>query len=277
MDESTLIIHADDAGMCYSVNRAIVEGLENGGITSASIMVPCPGFREFAKFASKEESNVFDFGVHLTLTSEWRSYRWGPVLNKNIVPSLVDKDGFLHRSNECFTESADPVEVEKEVCEQIDIALDSGIQLSHIDSHMFSLLQRPDLIEVYVKIAMKYELNPLFTKQPPELDWAFRQESINEKARFIESRNMAVADRILHFYWDRSFKARAENYCNQLNQFQSGKLYVLLIHPGFEDEELVAITPSPRILDQDRILFTDTKFVESIQMQNTLIKSWSEL
>ena len=82
-----LIVHADDVGMCYEANEATQQYLESGRIQSASVMVPCPWFPAFAKWYAEHPEH--DVGLHLTLTSEWRIYRWGPVSNARDVPAAM--------------------------------------------------------------------------------------------------------------------------------------------------------------------------------------------
>jgi predicted glycoside hydrolase/deacetylase ChbG (UPF0249 family) len=157
-DARLVIINADDFGLCDEVNRATVEAFHRGAVSSASVMVPAPGFAPAAEFA--RTNPLADVGVHLVLTSEWRRHnRWGPVLGRAAVPSLVDEDGGLWPDAARVFARADPHEVEAELRAQMNLALAAGIDVSHVDSHMFVLHGRHAAYrDIYLRIARDYRV-----------------------------------------------------------------------------------------------------------------------
>ena len=130
-----------------------VEAVEKGVATSWSLMMPCPWVPEIARYL-KEHPDM-DSGLHLTLTSEWALYRWGPLAGKSQVPGLVDHEGCLWRSIEQVARKATPDEVEREIRAQIDRAESLGLPVTHLDSHMGALFARPDYFERFVKVGIE--------------------------------------------------------------------------------------------------------------------------
>src|SRR5678816_3599026 len=155
-DAKLLIVHADDLGMAHSVNAATIKAFESGLVTSGSIMVPCPWLSEIAAFARANPQA--DLGLHLTLTSEWTNFRWGPVTPKDRVSSLLDKDGYFYLTESDAAAHADPKQVEIEILAQIEKARALGIQPTHLDSHMGTLYQNKALFETFLRVARNYKL-----------------------------------------------------------------------------------------------------------------------
>src|SRR6267154_6339800 len=116
-----LIIHADDLAVAHSVDSASFDALDKSAVTSASIMVPCPWITEVAAYAKAHPDA--DLGLHLTLTSEWTTYRWGSVAPADKVSSLLDPAGTFWSATEQVAAHAKPQEAELEVRAQIDRAI----------------------------------------------------------------------------------------------------------------------------------------------------------
>jgi len=156
VDARALILNADDFGMCHDQNEGVMRGLKEGVFTSSTILVTCPWFEEAAAFARSNPEA--DLGVHLTLTAEWDSYKWGPVMARRAMPSLVDERGYLWQTVAQVYEHARLDEAEAELRAQIEKALAAGIDVTHLDSHMGTLQLRADYHEIYARLANDYRL-----------------------------------------------------------------------------------------------------------------------
>jgi predicted glycoside hydrolase/deacetylase ChbG (UPF0249 family) len=154
--DKLLIVNCDDVGMIYAANMGAIDGMEKGLITSGTIMTPCPWFSHIADYSRKHPEK--DFGVHLTLTSEWRNYRWGSVAPKDKVKGLYDLDGYLWRQVEDVHAHATPEEALIEGRAQIQKALQAGIPVTHIDSHMGTFQEDSAFLKVYVQLAQEFFL-----------------------------------------------------------------------------------------------------------------------
>ena len=130
-DDKVIIMHVDDAGMSYDSNQGTIRALE-GLANSVSVMMPCPWAASFIRYA--QENPEIDAGLHLTLTSEWKDYRWEPLTGQ--VPGLIDREGAMWHRVEQVASHASADEVEAEIRAQVERALGMGYQPTHLDSHM---------------------------------------------------------------------------------------------------------------------------------------------
>jgi chitin disaccharide deacetylase len=270
-----VIIHADDAGMSHSVNRATIAAMEQGIVSSASIMVPCPWFKEFAAYAKAHPEK--DFGIHLALNSEWDNYRWGPVAGKDKVPSLVDPEGYLWDSVAEVVANAKTSEVETELRAQVQRALEFGVPLTHLDTHMGALVSRPDLIEAYVNVGIEFNL-PVFMLRnlgSEVLDERVRARAV-QLIEKMDSHKLPVLDHLTQLYTKGSFEEKRAQYLEAIAKSKPGVQY-LIIHCGYDDHELRAITNSSKLRDTDRRIATDPDFINGVKATGVEIVSWKQV
>lgn len=225
-----LILHADDVGVSHSENIATIKAFKESAISSASIMVPCPWFPEIAAYAKANPDK--DFGLHLTLTAEWKYYKWDGVLPSNEIPSLLDEQGFFYSSSEEVAKYADPVEVEKELMAQVQRAIDFGVQPTHLDSHMGSIFGTPELFQIYLKVGAAYNL-PVFIPK-------------NAAQGYPELMNLLDGSQILvdNYYMMGTNRSKEEwmvFYQDLVKNLKPG-FNVMLIHVAVDDAEMQAIT-----------------------------------
>jgi predicted glycoside hydrolase/deacetylase ChbG (UPF0249 family) len=154
--DKVVILHVDDAGMSYDSNEGAIQALTKGIATSVSVMMPCPWVPGFISFL-KDHPEV-DAGLHLTMTSEWKDYRWGPLSGKPQVPGMTDSTGSLWSSVEQVVQHASADEIEKEIHAQLDRARGMGFQPTHLDSHMGTLFATPQFLERYIKVGIQEKI-----------------------------------------------------------------------------------------------------------------------
>lgn len=269
-DAKLLIVHADDLGAAHSINRASTKALESGLVSSASIMVPCPWLSEIAAYARAHPEA--DLGLHLTLTSEWSPYRWGPVLGKNQVPSLLDSSGYLYPLEREAAAHADIKEAEAEIRAQIDRARALGIQPTHLDSHMGTLYQNKALFEVLVRVSREYKL-PFRVSR----DWFGRAQfmpALLGPDDVVLDRTISIEPTVAPEDW-------AKFYANEVKNLQPG-VTDMIVHLAFADEEMKGVTAGhpnwgAEWRQRDFDFVTSDAFRQLLKENNVKLITWREI
>ena len=271
-----LMIHADDVGMCRSVNRTSIHALTEGSVSSASAMVPCPWFPALAAWLG--ENPQADVGLHLTLTSEWRHYRWGPVAPAAEVPGLVDPDGFLWRRVEDVVAHAKPREVEREIRAQIARARHFGMRPTHVDSHMGTLFETAGFFEAYVRVAREEKLVPMLPEITPDLKGAasILERDYAPALKRLRGEGYVVIDRLVLSLEGDDLEARRRSFHALLDGLKPG-VTELIVHLSGDDDEARNITGSwPRRHAEYR-LFTDPATRKAIADRGISLVGYREL
>ena len=253
--DKVLIINIDDVGGSHASNAATIDSLEKGLATSATIMVPCPWFPEIAAYAKTHASA--DFGLHLTHTSEWKGYKWGPVASKSEVPGLVDPQGYLWPDIMSVYKNSTPEQAYIEARAQVKKALAAGIDVTHLDSHMGALQYNEEYFQVYRRLAKEFDL-PLRMGSQEVLAAAGGGHQRGQ----LDSDGIIYTDYLIHGgrkpnepitdYWKR-----------MLNGLKPG-LTELYIHAAMAGEEMQHITNSWKDRAAEYELFTKDPEVRRI-------------
>ena len=254
-----LIINCDDLGMSHAANEGVYDALAGGLATSATLMVPCPWAVDAASRLDGQ-----DVGVHLTLTAEFERYRWGPITH---APSLLGGDGGFPRTIEDVWEHADVDEVRRELRAQLERALQWGVDVTHLDSHMGTLQLRPEFFDVYLELAIEFSL-------PMRLSGVDTQALVGFPFRDLAEEEGVIAPDRLEFY--PGVGAR-EPLLGLLADLPVGVTEIYL-HPARDQPELRALAPDAEgRIDDLRLLTEDAEVRSALAAAGAKLVGWREL
>jgi predicted glycoside hydrolase/deacetylase ChbG (UPF0249 family) len=240
-----VIIHTDDIGMCHASVQAFQDLWSFGTITSAAVMVPCPWFPAVAQLC--REDPAIDMGVHATLNAEWESYRWGPVSTREAGSGLMDEAGYFHQWHQAVYDHATPEGVEKEVNAQIERALAAGIDVTHVDSHMGTIMS-PLFIQSYIQAASSRLLPgmlPRLTAKGIEMMGMGEPERMAYMPvmQMLESIGIPMLDGLLSMPLNEPSESVQMGIAKELLGNLPEGITHFVLHPSIDTPELRAIAP----------------------------------
>ena len=270
-DAKLLIIHADDLGVTHSENAASISALEKGSVKSASIMVPCPWFPEMAAYAHLHPEK--DLGLHITLTSEWKYYKWGPVTPAAKVPGLVNRNGFFYSSVDSVIQHASPAEVEEEIRSQVKRALQFGVDPTHLDGHMYTVHHDLGFLKAYLKVGHEFHI-PVFVYRQVE-------NTLHIKLDTVVSKRDVIVDTILTAEFVDYKAGMVDFYSKGLKGLKPGLTY-LILHTAYNDDEMRAVTVEHEgwgaaWRQQDYDFFTSPLCAKLLKDNNIYVVTWREI
>jgi predicted glycoside hydrolase/deacetylase ChbG (UPF0249 family) len=278
--------------MSYDSNEGAVNAMTKGAATSCSVMMPCgwvPGYIHYWK-----EHPQTDAGLHLTLTSEWKDYRWGPLAGKQAVPGLVDNEGDLWSSVEDVVKHASADEVYTEIKAQLDRARTIGFTPTHLDSHMGTLFASPAFIQMYVKLGME---NHIPVMMPAGHDVLIQQQTgfsdaqiqqIRDIGKMLWNAGLPVLDDLHNFSYgwsvpddvksnDKKLQAwRTQKYIEAIKSLKPG-VTMMIMHCTATTEVFPYISDSGPTRRGDMLAMMDPAFKKALSDEHIILTTWREL
>lgn len=278
------IFHSDDLGMFYDANEGTKQSVENGIVTSASTMMPTGWVTHWNQWL--EENPDFDNGLHLTLTSEWKWYRWGPVAGASQVPGLVDQDGHLWKSVFEVAQNATADEVGIEIRAQIDKARGMGMPITHMDTHMGTVYATLEFLQKYCQIGMEEQIPVMImgghmteTKKRFEgdPDAGAREVMVKMLAKKVWDSGLPILDDLYtEITSTKALEPKIEDIMEKVKSQEPGlTMYIVhCTHPGDTFKHVSGSGPSR---DNDRLAMQDPRIKKLIEDEGIILTTWKEI
>ncbi|WP_029502724.1 polysaccharide deacetylase family protein [Lachnoclostridium phytofermentans] len=282
MSNKSLILNADDFGMCHSYNVAIFHLLEENKISSSTLMPVTPGCEEAICWCQKKK--IHCVGLHTTFTSEWKNFRWRSLTH---LSSLEDADGFLYSDIESFLEHATTEDIKKELEAQFSFFEKTGIYFSHVDNHMGSIYPYPNsdipgfLSEVF-KLCNKYGKLPFRMYQN-----ALYEDTVITPASSVESTintamqlQIPLIDNLYSYPFapkeNETYTSFKQEILNLIYKIPAG-INELYFHPSVESDEVKKICSTWQRRVWELQLLFDEDFTYALKDANIQLISYSDI
>jgi predicted glycoside hydrolase/deacetylase ChbG (UPF0249 family) len=285
-----LILHVDDVGMSWDSNQGAILATEKGVATSMSVMMPCPWVPGFVRYLKDHPKT--DAGLHLTLTSEWKDYRWAPVSGKSVTPGLMDNEGALWPSIAEVISHAKPDEVEAEIRAQIEKAKAMGFNPTHLDSHMGTLFSSPDFLQRYIKVGIEYQIPVMFPgghdTMVGKLMNAETKMQLAGVGKSIWDAGLPVLDDLHNVSYDWKYPAdknlsdadiqkfATAKYVETIKELQPG-LTMVIMHCTRPSEVFPFITDSGKTRKGDLLAMQDPILKKFLTDEKYILTTWREV
>ena len=273
-----LILHADDAGMCPEANESIEYYLVNELIQSASVMMPCLSAKDYIEMAKAHPKK--DVGIHLTFTSEWKTYRWGPVSDPASVPGLIDPKGKLWHEVPDVVLHASAREIEIEIRSQIDKAISLGWKPTHIDSHMGTVFGSPEFTRVYLKVGEEYGIPAMVIDlSDKKIVNKFRKNGFaitDEVIKMTKKYRLPKLDDFTAVPKGSSYEEMKENFYKLVKSLKPG-LTEIIFHPATATENLKSITHSWQQRSWEAKIFSDPEVIKFFKDEEIIFTNWIDI
>lgn len=287
-----LILHVDDVGMSFDSNEGAINAITKGVASSLSIMMPCPWVPAFVQYMKAYPG--LDAGLHLTLTSEWKGYRWGPLSGKNTTPGLVDTEGALWPGVSDVVQHASGDEVEKEIKAQLERARSMGFEPTHFDTHMGTLLATPEFTQRYVKLGIENQIPVMVpaghaTLIKTQMNAPEAQiQQMQKIGKLLWKAGLPVLDDLHNesYGWpipqeiasdDAKLQAyKTKKYIEGVRSLRPG-LTMMIMHCTATSEVFPHISDSGPVRRGDMLAMMDPALRKAIQDEKIIITTWREM
>ncbi len=290
--DRVLILHMDDAGMSHDSNLGIEQVLEKGAAKSLSVMMPTPWVPEIVHYIKEHPGT--DAGLHLTLTSEWKEYRWGPLAGVLAVPGLVDSEGAMWNSVPGAVTHAKADEVEREILAQIDRAEKMGFHPTHLDTHMGTVFGSPAFLDRYVRIGIEKHIpvmmpggHDTYIQADPYAPKVPGIAAVRALGKKLWDAGLPVLDDLHNtsYGWpipagaakdDEKLRAwRTDRYISTISELKPG-LTMVIMHCTAPTEVFEKISSSGTLRKADMLAMLDPKLQAFLNEQRFIVTTWAE-